>query len=104
MGLKTAFGNNADFSGISGNPGDIHLGKITQKAVIEIDYAGVNVPIATDLEGAKQAERLPLIETFPFLAPPATRNFTADHPFIFYIQANGIVLVEGKIVRPDKNV
>ena len=33
--------------------------------------------------------------------PPATQIFTADHPFVFYITVNDVVLFEGRVLVPN---
>lgn len=50
MGIHKAFDpNEADFSGISGEPGDLFISKIKQKSFIDVSEIGVEAAAATEI-------------------------------------------------------
>jgi serpin B len=90
LGVHSAFNSNADFSGIAGSPGDIVISKITQKTYIDVNEVGVEAAGATAvIVGPTE------------VTPPAQQIFTADHPFVFYIKVNDIILFHGRVLVPE---
>ncbi|MFH1030681.1 MAG: serpin family protein [bacterium] len=88
MGIKTAFADNADFSGMS--KGDLFISDVIHQAYIKVDEAGTEAAAATATGVSEWA--LPLRKTV----------FKADHPFIFIIEekATGDILFMGKVTDP----
>ncbi|EFA09277.1 serpin B3 [Tribolium castaneum] len=89
LGVRKAFMNGeADFSGIAGKKGELVVGQVTQKSYIDVNKDGVEAAAATNL-------------VFTLSGPPrTTKEFKANHPFLFYIQAKGVVLFAGRVVDP----
>lgn len=91
MGMPTAFGSNADFSGMDGTD-MLFIGKVIHQAFVDVNEEGTEAAAATvvvmELKAALPEE--PVI-------------FRADHPFIFIIQDkdNGNILFLGKVVNPS---
>ncbi|NLX66907.1 MAG: serpin family protein [Bacteroidales bacterium] len=73
MGLKAAFSNQSDFSGITDMP--LSLGKVIHKAVIELDEEKAEAAAATT-------------GTFYIRGLPSYHIFKADHPFLFFVIDN----------------
>jgi len=91
MGMKLAFGNSADFSGMSGHP-DLFISEVRHKAFVRVDEEGTEAAAATDVE-MKAEMAVMTVET---------AEFTADRPFIFLIRdgKSGAILFLGRVVDP----
>lgn len=88
LGMTSAFGENADFSGMDGTT-NLFVSDVIHKAFVEVNESGteavaVTLPMAQSMSMAKQ--------------------FSVDHPFIFLIRENGSgsILFMGRIVDPTK--
>lgn len=89
LGLQDLFSRNkADLSGMSGSR-DLFISKIVHKAFVEVNEEGTEAAAAT--AG---------IATFCMLLPE--EEFTADHPFLFFIRHNPTanVLFLGRVCSP----
>ena len=90
LGMKTAFLNTADFSGIWEKK-DVSIGNVVQKTFIKVDERGTEATAATGV--VMHATSLQMGE-------PA--EFRADRPFVFLIRdvKRGRVLFVGRVVDP----
>ncbi|XP_037357752.1 serpin A9 [Talpa occidentalis] len=92
MGIRDAFGKNADFSGIT-KRGSLQVSKVAHKAVLDIDEEGTEAAAAsaTNLE-LRSKDR------------PAYPTITFDKPFLLQIthDATGSLLFLGKMQDPTK--
>jgi serpin B len=91
MGIKRAFTAGADFSGIDGQS-DLFLSDVIHKAYIHVDEEGTEAAAATAITIKPTAE-----------PPPATSvDFTADHPFAYFIvdQPTNTILFAGRLCDP----
>lgn len=92
LGIKTAFTNNADFTGITSKR-ELSINSVLHKAYIKIDEQGTEAAAATsagmNVTSVKEDDK-------------SIINFIADHPYIFLIQDNetGNILFFGKISDP----
>uniref|UniRef100_A0A672ZAS6 Serpin domain-containing protein n=1 Tax=Sphaeramia orbicularis TaxID=375764 RepID=A0A672ZAS6_9TELE len=86
MGMKDAFGDNADFSGISEET-KLKVSKISHKAVLSVDETGTEAAAATT------------IEVMPMSMP---EQMKLDRPFLVFILENSTrsILFMGKINNP----
>ena len=89
LGMRKAFGGEADFSGMDGTKA-FRIGLLLHKAFVEVNEEGTEAAAATvavGLLGGRVRER----------------NFKADHPFLFVIRDNatGSILFLGRILDPD---
>jgi serpin B len=91
MGMPTAFGTFADFSGIADDP--LMISQVRHKAFIELDEEGTEAAAATSIE---------VVATSAWIEPPPI-SFNADHPFHFLIRDNltGSTLFMGRVARPE---
>ena len=89
LGMKDAFEETSDFSGIDGTR-DLSISAILHKAFVEVDEKGTEAAAATAV--LKTADSL-----------PKYRKFMADHPFVFLIRDNatGSVLFMGRMTQPN---
>jgi serpin B len=95
MGMPSAFGGNADFSGIDGTT-LLYITEAVHKAYIDVDEYGTEAAAATAVVcGLKAAP--------PFGKP---KVFKADHPFLFIIKENttGSILFMGRVVNPSAGI
>ncbi|MCC5877445.1 MAG: serpin family protein [Candidatus Sumerlaeia bacterium] len=92
MGMRTAFGLQADFSGMSGND-DLYISSIVHKAFIEVDEEGTEAAAAT---AAVMAVKSMILE------PEDIVEFNATHPFMYIIHdmETGAVLFFGRVMEP----
>ena len=86
LGMPTAFGPHADFTGMIESPG-VFLSRVIHEAFVRVDERGAEAAAATAVIGKRGA-----------LPPP----FRADHPFLFAIRdrATGSLLFLGRVVEP----
>jgi len=88
LGMRSAFGSESDFSGMTRTP-DLWLSDVVHKAYVEVNEEGTEAAAATRVEAYSKGR---------------PRNFSADHPFIFLVRENrtGSVLFLGRIVDPSR--
>jgi serpin B len=89
MGMPTAFGAGADFSGMSTNQG-VSISDVVHQAFVEVNEEGTEAAAAIAVVMKRTAlERPPTI-------------FRADHPFLFLIRENrtGSILFLGRLTEP----
>ncbi|HPI29762.1 MAG TPA: serpin family protein [Bacteroidales bacterium] len=91
MGMKDAFTDNADFSGMTGKK-DLKISKVIHKAFVEVNEAGTEAAAATAV--------VMRVKSMPVNQP----EFKADHPFLFIIKENtqNRILFMGNIFNPAK--
>jgi len=90
MGMPTAFGMDADFSGMDGTK-SLYIKEVIHQAYVKVDEKGTEAAAATGV----------VME----LTSIMSKNiFRADHPFIFIIQQNdtGNILFLGRVNDPTK--
>ncbi|HEX5998956.1 MAG TPA: serpin family protein [Hyphomicrobiaceae bacterium] len=95
-GIRLAFSDHADFSGITGAaPGarGLRIAAVRHRAVIEVTEAGTEAAAATAIAMAKAS--LPIRRPDPV-------PFVVDRPFLFLLidDASGAVLFQGRIADP----
>jgi serpin B len=90
LGLKNAFTDQADFSGITGDK-SLFISDVVHKAFVEVNEEGTEAAAATGT-----IMRATSIELNP------TPEFRADHPFVFLIvdKATQNILFMGKVSDP----
>ena len=88
LGMKAAFGNDADFSGISGKD-DLYIAEVFHKAYIDVDENGAEAAAATAIPMMMKALH----------RPANSIKLTVDHPFMFAIMENnsGAALFVGRV-------
>jgi serpin B len=94
MGMKDAFTNAADLSGMNGDT-NLYIQAVVHKAFVDVNEEGTEAAAATGVAvGLKSA--MP--------APRPIPVFRADHPFLFLIrhEKTGAILFMGRIVDPTK--
>jgi serpin B len=92
MGMKSAFGAGADFSGMTGRK-DLAISNVIHKAFVDVNEEGTEAAAATAVVMRTLAIARPI-------APPPV--FKVDHPFVFLIrdEGSGAVLFMGRVVTP----
>ncbi len=91
LGMPTAFGTDADFSGMDGTNW-LYISAVIHQAYVKVDEKGTEATAATAVVMEFESIEAPL------------NIFRADHPFIFIIQEKetGNILFMGKIINPTK--
>jgi serpin B len=95
LGMVLAFGDRADFSGISA-PDELAISRVIHQAFVDVTEGGTEAAAATA----------------SLLAPPAPgpgggrgpeAAFRADHPFLFLIRdrGTGAILFVGRVTDPS---
>jgi serpin B len=95
-GMKLAFDDGADFSGMTGTkPGGLKIGAIKHRAVIEVSEAGTEAAAATSVVMETTSLRVERPKPIPFVV---------DRPFLFWIvdDASSAVLFQGRIMDPRR--
>jgi serpin B len=94
MGMKDAFDDKADFSGIDGTK-MLYISHVFHKAWGEVNEEGTEAAAATAV-----TMQLKGIVKNP---PPPPPVFRADHPFIFFIRdtRSGLLLFMGRLSQPS---
>ena len=91
MGMPTAFGSDADFSGMDGTR-NLSISGVNHKAFVDVNEEGTEAAAATSVEMGVTS--MPVGEIVPV--------FRADHPFVFQItdDETGMLLFMGRIADP----
>lgn len=94
MGMPTAFGSGADFSGITSDK-SLYIYKVIHQSFVEVNEEGTEAAAATavlfrEATGFGSTSQEPIV-------------FRADHPFIFLIEHKdtGQILFMGKVENPN---
>ncbi|MCD6523050.1 MAG: serpin family protein [Candidatus Diapherotrites archaeon] len=88
LGVEDAFDHfRADFSEMSERP--LYIDFIVHKAYVKVDEEGTEAAAATAV-------------SFSVTAVRKEKVFKADHPFVFLIQDDGLILFMGRVVDPTK--
>jgi len=95
MDMPTAFSDQADFSGMTGNK-DFKIDAVIHQAFVEVNEEGTEAAAATAVI---------MGETTSMEPEPKIPEFRADHPFLFLIQQkeSGNILFIGRVSDPSKN-
>jgi serpin B len=90
MGMPVAFTEDADFSGMTGNP-ELFISDVVHKAFVAVDEAGTEAAAATAVIMKLTA------------VPPPPMEVTLDRPFIFLIRDidTGAILFVGRVLNPS---
>jgi len=90
MGMRIAFGDGADFSGMTGNR-DLFISDVIHKAFVAVDESGTEAAAATAVIMRLKA------------MPESPMTLTIDRPFIFLIRDNatGTILFIGRVMNPS---
>lgn len=88
MGMPTAFGDDADFSGITPG-GGIKISHVIHKAFVELDEKGTEAAAATAVLMTTESVHVP-------------QSLRADHPFLFLIKddKSGAIVFVGRCADP----
>jgi serpin B len=91
LGMGRAFGDRADFAGISSR--GLAIGEVRHKAFLEVNEEGTEAAAVTSVG----------MRTTSVVAEPPPFTMTVDHPFFLAIadEATGTILFMGVIVDPD---
>jgi serpin B len=91
MGMPTAFGPGADFSGMTGSR-ELFISDVVHQAFVEVNEEGTEAAAATAVVMVKGMAQQP------------TLVFRVDHPFLFLIRENqtGSILFFGRVTDPSK--
>jgi serpin B len=89
MGMRQAFTDQADFSGMQEGVQTLYVSQVFHKAFVEIDEEGTEAAAATAVVINEESARL-------------TQSFNADHPFLFFLRdtRSGAILFMGRLVDP----
>ncbi|HZL43612.1 MAG TPA: serpin family protein [Verrucomicrobiae bacterium] len=89
MGMKSAFGPGADFSGMTGK-GDLFISRVVHQAYVDVNEQGTEAAAATSVGMAASAIVRP-------------HELRVDHPFLFFImeRQTGSVLFLGRVTDPS---
>ena len=91
LGMADAFGDGADFSGMTGNR-DLHISDVVHKAFVDVDEAVTEAAAATAVI---------MVESAIEMVEPV--EFKVDRPFIFLITDDdtGTLLYAGRVLNPE---
>jgi serpin B len=91
MGMKSAFGEGADFSGMTGSK-DLFINNVVHKTYVKVNEEGTEAAAATGVVMRKTS------------AIMEVKEFKANHPFIFVIKdnKNDTILFMGRIMNPEE--
>ncbi len=97
LGVRTAFSDAADFSGVTGGP-DLKIDEVIHQTFLDVDEKGTEAAAAT-------AVTMVATSAAPGPPPPPPFEFKADKPFLFMLRdmRTGLVLFIGRHVEPTKS-
>lgn len=89
LGMESAFGNGADFSGFTGNR-DLYISDVVHKAFVKVDEEGTEAAAATAV----------VMNMLSMPVAPVTMDI--NRPFMFLIQDNstGSIVFMGRVMNP----
>nr|XP_015838239.1 PREDICTED: serpin B7-like [Tribolium castaneum] len=91
LGVRKIFNETeADLRGIGGKKGDLVIDKMVQSLFIDVSKEGVDESVAF-FYGTETSRRFE-IPTY----------FIADHPFIFYIKINDLIILARRVSNPSQ--
>jgi serpin B len=92
LGMKTAFGPESDFTGMSPRGKDLYISHVLHKAFVDVNEEGTEAAAATAVVVKLRSE------------PPEPKVFRADRPFVFAIRDNetNAMLFLGRYTGPAK--
>jgi serpin B len=92
MGMADAFGEAADFSGMTGGR-DLFISDVIHKAFVAVDEEGTEAAAATAVVMAEMA-----------MMPREAVEMRLDHPFLFFIRDDdsGTILFAGRVLNPEE--
>jgi serpin B len=90
LGMPTAFGGSANFSGMT-LASQLYISEVIHQGFVQVDE-----------EGTEAAAAVAVIMMYSVDSPPPKPVFNADHPFIFLIQEQGTghILFIGRVTDP----
>ncbi len=94
LGMKEAFGNSADFSGMTGTR-ELKISDVIHQAFVVVNEEGTEAAAATAVQFMSKGRPA---------APESTIVFRADHPFLFVIYHNrtASILFMGRLSNPTE--
>jgi serpin B len=97
MGMKDAFSDAANFTGMTDSADALKITDVLHKAFVELDEQGTEAAAAT-------AVVVGLAASAPQMAPPPVKEFRADRPFLFALvhEPTGAPLFLGRVLDPTK--
>ncbi|CAG9838170.1 unnamed protein product [Diabrotica balteata] len=87
LGVKKIFNFGADLTGLAKNAKDLRVSEVIQKAFIKVAEDGVEAAASTAVLVETRSGRF-------FIQTPI--KFFADHPFVYFIKYNNVILFAGK--------
>ena len=87
LGVQKLFNFDADLSGLAKNAKELRVSEVIQKAFIKVGESGVEAAAATAVLVETRSGRF-------FIENPI--KFFADHPFVYFIKYNNVILFAGK--------
>ncbi|XP_072391490.1 antichymotrypsin-2-like [Diabrotica undecimpunctata] len=87
LGVQKIFNSDAELSGLAKNAKELRVSEVIQKAFIKVAESGVEAAAATAVLVVTKSARF-------FLEDPI--QFFADHPFVYFIKYNNVILFAGK--------
>ncbi len=92
MGMRDAFSERADFSGMNGKR-DLFISAVIHKAYVDVNEEGTEAAAATGV-----------VVGLTSVGPREIPVFRADHPFLFLIRDNhsGSILFIGRVMNPKE--
>ena len=104
MGINELF-ENANLSGISDEP-DLRVDKVFHKSFVEVNEEGSEAAAATGKQ--KDDFKKTAVLTFVSIGVKIQKrsiefhqDFIADHPFLFFIHEENLILFLGRFTNPD---
>lgn len=88
LGMPSAFGFDADFTGIADTDEHLYVSGVFHKAYVDIDESGTEAAAATGVVVGTDSASMPIV---------------ADHPFLFVIRDDltGAILFAGRVIDPS---
>lgn len=90
LGIRKLF-EDADLTGLSSNFKDLSVSDVIQKAFINVTESGTEAAAATAVRADERSAHLYHFDPI---------FFHADHPFVYQIKSNGVVLFMGRYTGP----
>jgi serpin B len=93
MGMPAAFGNGADFTGMTAEKEGLLLSRVVHRAVVEVNEQGLSAAAATGISLLPKS-----------LPPPGGLEVVVDRPFLFVVRdpRTRAILFLGRVTEPER--
>ena len=94
MGVNAPFEKKtADLSDAAGKKGSLFVNNVLQKVYFKVEEGGIDAASSTATNTERSASPAAFLPT---------KEFIADHPFIYYVKVKDLIVCIGRVLDPTQ--